>query len=224
MVRSGRQYTDLPLRATAAPFRNADGTVNVIGVFEPVDGSTKIMTAAAALFDENGTARAYWQGEADKLTSWPTALGLTVPAGKYRMRIGAIDANGRLGLIDDQIVAEIPKAGPLQISGLMLGVPKGAGFTPRLSFSNEATATAYLELYGAGEGARVGAQFEIAKTTNGPAFQTFRGVFAATSEDGRFMVSAAIPLGALAPGDYVVRAIVQAAGQPAARVIRTLHK
>jgi hypothetical protein len=224
MVRSGRQYRDLPLRATASSFRNQDGTVNVIGWFEPIDPSVKIMTAAAALIDDSGKGVAYWQGEADKMASWPTAVGLTVAPGRYRMRIAAIDSSGRLGLIDDRIEAELPKAGAFQISGLALGVPGGDGFTPRLQFSSETAAVAYLELYGAGEGARVGALFEVARTTNGPALSTVKGTFAPTREDWKFGITADIPLAGLTPGDYVVRAIVGGSGQPAARVIRTLHK
>ena len=224
LVRSGRQFRDLQLRATASSFKNADGTLNVIVLFDSSEPNVKIMTATAALFDENNAARDYLNLEADKLTKLPAAIGLKVKPGAYRLRVGAIDANGRTGVVDDNIVAEIGKAGPLQVSGMFLGLPAGAGFTPMIAFTNEPAVTAYVELYGVGEGARVGAQFEIAKTTNGPAMQTFRGNFAATNEDTKFMVSAAIPISALAPGDYVVRAIVQAQNQPATRVIRTLRK
>jgi hypothetical protein len=83
---------------------------------------------------------------------------------------------------------------------------------------------AYLELYGAGEGARVGALFEVARTTNGPALSTVKGTFTPTTNDGKFGITAIIPLAPLAPGDYVVRAIVGGSGQAAARAIRTLHK
>jgi len=224
MVRNGRQYRDLPLRATTASFRNADGRVNVAGWFEPMDPSIKIMTAAAALIDENGRGVAFWQGEAEQMTKWPAAVSLPVPPGTYRLRIAAIDSNGRLGLVDDRMVAEIRRAGPLQVSDLMLGVSPGGGFAARLEFTNEESATAFLELYGASEGAAVGAVFEVARTENGPAVQTIKGAFAPTPEDGKFAVTATIPLSGLAPGSYVVRAIVGAAGQPAVRVIRTLVK
>lgn len=224
MVRSGKQFRDLPLRATASSFRNANGTVNVIALFEPTDSSVKIMTAAAALIDENGMAKEFWTGEADKMTAWPTALGLTVKPGRYRLRVGAIDSTGRLGLIDSELVAEVRQAGPLQISELLLGLQPGGKFSPRLQFTKEPAAVAYLELYGATEGTQVGAVFEVANTTDGKAFMTLPGQFAPTGEDGKYGVTATIQLGALAPGDYVVRAIVGAAGQPAARVIRTLHK
>jgi len=224
MVRNGRQYRDLPLRATTASFRNPDGSVNVVGWFEPLDPSVRVMTAAAALVNENGRAIAYWEGEADKMTSWPTAIGLSVPPGTYRLRLAAIDSNGRLGLVDDQLEAEIRKAGPVQISGLMLGVSAASGFAPRLQFSGEREAVAYLEMYGLPEGTDAGALIEVARTTNGPAFLTLKGTFKPTAVEGRFTVTATIPLTNLAAGSYVVRAVVAAPGQPAAKAIRTLRK
>jgi hypothetical protein len=224
MVRSGKQYRDLPLRATASSSRNPDGTINVIGLFEPLDPNTKIMTAAAALIDEAGKGIAYWQGDADKMTSWPTAVGLTVKPGTYRMRIAAIDSAGRLGLVDDTVVAELQQAGALQVSGLVLGLSRAEGFSPRLQFTTEATAIAYVEIYGGTEGTQVGVQFEVAQTTDGPALMRRSGVLAATNEDGKFTAQAVIPIGAFTPGDYVIRAIVGVPNQPATRVLRTLHK
>jgi hypothetical protein len=83
---------------------------------------------------------------------------------------------------------------------------------------------AYLEMYGLAEGTDAGAMIEVARTTNGPAILTLRGSFDPTKVEGRFMVTAKIPLANLAPGSYVVRAIVAAPGHPAARAIRTLRK
>jgi hypothetical protein len=224
IVRNGKTYRDLPMRATASSFKSGSGSLNVLAVWEPVDPTVKVMTAYAALIDDQGTAREIWQGEGKDLTSWPTALGLTVKPGNYRLRIAAIDSNGRAGLVDQPIVAEIRQAGPLQVSGLLLGVSPGGKFAARLQFSKEPTVTAYLEMYGATEGARVVAYIELATSTDGKALQTLPGTFAPTGEAGKYAITANIPIADLAPGDYVVRAIVGADGQAATRVIRTLHK
>jgi hypothetical protein len=224
MVRSGRPFSDLGLRATASASKNADGRVRVIGLFEPLDPSTKLMTAAAALFDENNLAIAYWQAEADKLTSSPIAFPLVVPPGTYRLRVAAIDANGRPGLVDDKLVVELPKAGQLQLSDLVLGVFRDGKFAPRLQFTTETRATAYLEIYGGSEGAQVMVVFEVARTTDGPPLLQLKGDLAATAEDGKFTSTVQIPVGALKPGDYVIRAIVGVVGQAQGRVVRTLHK
>jgi len=224
MARSGKPYRDLPLRATASPFRADNGTLNVIIAWEPTDPSVKIMTAYAALIDEAGQARDIWPGQNEPLTTWPTSLGLHVKPGTYRVRIAAIDSNGRQGTVDDQVVAGLAQAGPVQVSGLLLGVQPGGKFTPRLQFSTEPEAIAYLEIYGATEGTQIAAYFEVSTTTNGAATSTVPGTFAPTGEEGKYGVTAKIPLASLAAGDYVIRAIVGVPGKPGARVIRTLHK
>jgi hypothetical protein len=224
MVRSGRQFRELPLRASTTSSRNPDGTVNVVGLFEPIEANVKIMSATAALFNEKGVAMAYWYGEADKMSGWPTAIGLTVQPGNYRLRIGAIASDGRLGLVDDVLVAELYPAGDLQVSGLVLGVSRPEGFSQRMQFTTEATAVAYLELYGGTPGTPMSVIFEVSQTTSGAAIYRGLGALAATTEDNKATATGTIPLWNLPPGDYVVRAIVQAQGQTSGRVIRTLRK
>ncbi len=68
------------------------------------------------------------------------------------------------------------------------------------------------------------AKIEIAATPDGPALETTKPGGQRTSEPDRFILQAKLPIAKLAPGDYVVRAIVQAAGQPEGRVFRTLRK
>ena len=110
------------------------------------------------------------------------------------------------------------------MSGLVLGVLRAEGFSPRLQFTTEATAVAYVELYGGKEGTPVNVTFELSQTTSGPAVHRGIGALAATSEEGKVTATGTIPLHNLPPGDYVVRASVQAQGQTAGRVIRTLRK
>jgi hypothetical protein len=224
LVRSGRPFSDLEMRATASSSSNSDGRVKVIGLFEPVDPAVKIMTAAAALFDETGLTVAYWQGEGDKIATMPAAFTMIVPPATYRLRVGAIDSLGRPGVVEDTLVVGLQKAGSLQISDMVLGVFREGKFTPRLQFASETRAMAYLEFYGGVEGAPVAVVFEISRTTDGPAMLQLKGEVAATAEEGRFTSTVTIPVGALQPGDYVIRAIVGVVGQPQGRVLRTLHK
>jgi hypothetical protein len=66
--------------------------------------------------------------------------------------------------------------------------------------------------------------FEVARTTDGPSMFNVNATASPTSEDGKFIVTGTIPVGALAAGDYVIRAIVTVEGQGSGRVIRTLRK
>jgi len=228
MVRSGRPFRDLPLRGTASPSRSTKSAdaIDVVGFFEPADPNAKIMQAAAALFDENGAAQAYWQSDPKQpITAWPAAIGLTVKPGNYRLRIAAIDSNGRTGLIDDAVTAQLQKAGPLQMGGLMLGVSRSGGFSPRMQFTSEAAAIAMMELYGSvGADAKVAVVFEVSRSTDGPSMFNVNATAAPSAEEGKYTVVGTIPVGALQPGDYVIRAVVTVEGQGSGRVIRTLHK
>ena len=230
MVRSGRHFRDLSLRGTAWTTRSTtEGKVLVIGVFEPVDVNTKIMQAAAALFDEEGRAWDYWTTDMAamrEITSFPTTIGLTVRPGKYRLRIAAIDDKGRTGLIDYAVDADLAKAGPFQVGGLSLSVSRPTGFQPRMLFTTEAAAIAMFDLYGVfTDETKVSAVFEIAKTKDGPAiYQAVTATASPTKEEGKLVVTGTIPVGALAPGDYVIRAVVTVPGQGSARVLRTLRK
>ena len=224
LVKSGRSFRDLPLRATSSLARGKDDSINVITLFDTPDPAAKLTSAAAALFDVEGRGVAYWKGEPNDLTSGLSVVGMMVPKGRYRLRIGAIDAAGRYGVIDDTIMAELTPAGPLTMSGLSLGVSRSAGFQHRLEFTTEASALAHLELYGGVAGTPVGAVFEVSETTDGPAMFRVPGNISPTPDEDRFTVTGAISVGMLPPGDYVIRAIVGAQGKPSGRVLRTLHK
>ena len=224
LVRSGRSFRDLPLRATSSLARGKENSVNVIALFDTPDPNARLTSAAAALFDVEGRGVAYWRSEQSDLTGGLTVVGMMVPKGRYRLRIGAIDASGRYGVIDDTIMVELTPAGDLTMSGLSLGVSRSAGFQPRLEFSTEASAIAHLELYGGLAGTPVGAVFEISESTDGAPLFRVPGAISPTPDDDRYTVTGAIPVGMLPPGDYVIRAIVGAQGKSSGRVLRTLHK
>jgi len=138
--------------------------------------------------------------------------------------VAAAEASGRGGTADFTLDAGLAAAGSLQLSDLVLGLSRNGQFQPRLEFGSEASAMAHLEIYGGREGTQVGVMFEVARTANGPALVTMPGAFAATTEADRFLVTAAIPIGALPAGDYVVRATVAAENQTGGRVVRPLRK
>jgi hypothetical protein len=224
LVRSGRSFRDLPLRATSSLARGKDNSINVITLFDTPDPNAKLTSAAAALFDVEGRGVAYWTSQPSDLTGSVSVVGLMVPKGRYRLRVGAIDSAGRYGVIDDQVMAELTPAGGLTMSGLTLGVSRSGGFQHRMQFSTEQSALAHLELYGGVAGTPVGAVFEVSESTDGPAMFRVPGAISPTPDEDRFSVTGAIPVAMLPPGDYVIRAIVGAQGKPSGRVLRTLHK
>ncbi len=223
MLRESRLFADLPLRVTAAPSRNPDGSLKVVALFD-APGTEALASAVVGLFADDGRLVASVALTAAELATTPMVAAVTAPPGTYRLRVAALDGQQRAGAADVTVEAALVDAGPLHLSGLLLGQSRPEGFVPRLEFSTEVVALAMVELYGGKAGTPVGVAFEIAPTSNGPALATLPGAFAPTSEPDRFVVTAAIPVGALPSGDYAIRAIVAAQGQAGGRVVRTLRK
>lgn len=217
-------FRDLPLRASAYSALDADGTtLRVVTIAEPVDAGTKLGTLLAALFDRDGKVVSQWNATAEELQRSPIVGAMPAQPGAYRLRVAAIDSAGRAGTADYELEAEIVQTGSLKVSSLILGLSREGRFSPRLLFGSEPVATAYLELYGPTAGTRISTAVEIARTMNGPALVAVPLAIEATGQ-GRYMAKGAVPIGALPPGDYVVRALVGIEGSALTRVTRTLRK
>jgi hypothetical protein len=224
IVKTTSAFRELPLRFAAYPSRGTDGKIQVLIMAEPLDRGTTLNAATLALID--GTGRIAVQASADEKQSATRPMIMAIPAtpGSYRLRFAATDTTGRMGAADHTFSADLVSAGPLKLSALVLGTTGANGFAPAFQFSTEPNAVAYLEIYGQIAGQQVTAQIEVANTVDGPAIASVKPGGRATTEPDKFILTAEIPLAALAPGDYVVRAIVAVAGQPEGRVIQTLRK
>jgi VWFA-related protein len=225
MLREGRAFRDLPLRGAAYVSHNPeDGKIKIVCLMEPIEASVQLNAASAGLFDDGGRLVAQWTADAKALTG-STVMGalLASKPGTYRLRLAATDAAGRSGAADHEVVAEVPTVGGIRISSLVLGLSRG-GFVPRMLFGAEPVALGYFDLYGKVD-AGVTAAAEIARSVDGPALSAAipAAVRPVTGEE-RSIATVALPIGALPPGDYVIRVIVAVPGHPPARILRTLRK
>jgi hypothetical protein len=218
------EFRDLPLRAAAYPsFEEGSGQIRVLAIAEPVDPDAKFAALAAALFDRDGKPAGGWVAQASDLER-PFVLGaMTAPPGAYRLRVAAIDAAGRGGTADYDVDVSLAQTGTLKLSAMLLGLSRSGTFVPRLQFAAEPVVIGYVEMAGASAGAKVTATLELADSTNGPARLSVPLSIEAGAS-GRYVAKGALPIGALPPGDYVVRAIVALDNHPPTRVVRTLRK
>ncbi|MEO8071191.1 MAG: hypothetical protein ABI652_07300, partial [Acidobacteriota bacterium] len=211
LLNDRRAFTDLPLRGIVVPTRGTRGDVAVLGLFEVTEAGTVARSTAVGIYATTGQLIARWVSGDGVMQQGLLAASLQVPPGVYRVRAAAIADDGRRGTVDYDVRVELTAAGALTLGGMTLGIGRVNGFEPRLQFSNEPTVTAYVELYGRLTDAEIEAahlQFEIATTSDGPALRTAPGRVARTSIDDRLVVSGAIPVGDLPPGDFVVRALI----------------
>jgi len=225
MLKSAAVFPNLPLRASGfASLNDPSGNMRLVAAAEAADPGVVLTAASVGYFDSSGKMVGLTNLTKDQLTTPPLLATVVVPPGTYRVRVAATDSTGRGGATDVEVAAEMTPAGALKLSSLVLGLWRDNTFHPRLQFSTEPVAIAYLDVVGGVAGAPVAAFVEIARTANGPAISTSRLAIESTSDPSRFQASAAVPIGALPPGDYVIRAIVGIDGQPMGRVTRVLRK
>ena len=223
MLRHPRTYGEFGLRAAGYVSSNpGDARLRVIAIAEAEDGAA--MTAAAiGLFDSGGRLVAQWTARPEELAAAPLTAAMAASPGRYRMRVAARDGHGRAATVDYDLDARLEAAGDVRISSLVLGLSRAGSFHPRLLFTDEPTVLAQVELTGVPPGPWPSGRLEIARSANGEALASLPGAVAPSGDPGRGTLSGVIPIGALPPGDYVIRVIVTSA-TGSGRVLRTLRK
>jgi len=227
MLRVAGEHHELPLRAAAYTSR-APGSedVKIVALFEGVEPGATLASASVGLFDEKNTLKKQWTAQSADLAKRPHTAAIIAPPGVYRLRVAAVDAAGRAGTTDYDLLAEVPRADPLKVSALVLGTQQqGTGFAPRLEFSGaDAVAIGLLEIYGVPKSSTVTVDLEVAPSLNGtPLANAQTTVSQGTVEDTRIAFGG-FSIASLAPGDYQMRAVITLDGKPVGRVVRTLRK
>jgi hypothetical protein len=226
MLRVSQPYTDLPVRVTAYTSRTPGSEeVTIMALFESVDASAPLTAASVGLFDEKNTLKKQWSAQSSDLGARPVTAALTAPAGTYRLRLAAVDGSGRAGTADYELKAEVPRADPLKLSALVLGTQRqGGGFAPRLDFTNEPVAIGMVEIYGVPKGGTVTVELDVATAAEGaPLANAQTQITPGRAEDMRIAFGG-FSIASLAPGDYLMRAVVSLDGKPVGKVVRTLRK
>lgn len=227
LMKQSRVFRDLPLRITGHSFRGDEaGQVKLAVTLDSPETTATLSSAMVAAFDGQGRLVTGIEMSSEALTRRPVVASISVPPGAYRLRIAAIESTGRAGSAEAHVEAGLTPVGPLRVSSLMVGLSRGGDFVPAMEFLDEPTAFGMLELYGTAASITSPTRvvFEIATTTLGPALLTMPGFVEVTPDATRALVTVVLPIGQLAPRDYVVRATITPDGAPAGRVLRVLRK
>jgi hypothetical protein len=225
MLRDGRTYTDLPLRVIGLVAPNpGDSKLTVLGFVEPLDRSAALDSAAFGLIDARGRLVAQWTANTRELSATPAmSAGLASP-GRYRLKVAAIDTSGRRGSAEYELVAEPVSANGLALSTMILGVSYEKNFVPKLQFVAEPTANGYFEVFGTPPSGTLSVAMELSASEEGPAIVRVPGTIAETRDPERRRATGVVPIGQLAAGDYVLRAVLSLDGRPIATLTRVLRK
>lgn len=221
LLASTEAFTDLRLRVGGFTVRDADGKLRVGVLIEPAEPSVALASAGAILIDATGRAAARWN--ATDAAERPLLGAMTAQPGTYRVRAAAIDTMGRPGAAEIEIDVGLTDVGALSLGSLLLSASRGGTSSLQLEFGSEPTARASFDIYGGTAGQRLSATLEVSRDLDGPAIATLP-LALTRADETRVVASGTVPLGALAPGDYVVRGIVRLEDGTTGRVVRMLRK
>jgi hypothetical protein len=225
MLRTQSAFADLPIRSASHTSRTpGSDEVKVLALFEALDPATALKEASVGLFDEKNTLKKQWSAQAADLAKRPVMAALAASPGTYRVRVAAVDAAGRAGSTDYELKVEVPRADPLKLSTLVLGTQAAGGFAPRLEFAGEPVAIGLLEIYGVPKGGNVTVDLDVVSTPEGTALATAQTTVGQGATEDMRTAFGGFNIGSLAPGDYLMRAIVNLDGKPVGKVVRTLRK
>jgi hypothetical protein len=221
LLGSTEALTDLRLRVGGFTVRDAEGRLRVGVVVEPVDPAATLASVGAILITEDGRVAGRWFGK--DAAERPLMGAIAALPGTYRLRVVAIDAAGQTGAAEDMVEAGLTTVGPLSLGSLILGVSRNGATTPQLEFGPQPAALASFDIYGGSADLRLSATLEVARDPGGPPLVTLP-LALKRADDSRVVATGAVPLGALPPGDYVVRGVVRLEDGTTGRVTRTLRK
>jgi hypothetical protein len=221
VLASTEAAVDLRLRVGGFTVRDPDGRLRVGVLLEPADPSVTIAAAGAVLIDEIGRVAARWN--AGNPAERPLVGAMTVAPGSYRVRAVAIDTGARPGAAETALDVGLTEVGGLSLGSLLLSASRGGTPALQLEFGSEPTARASFDIYGGTAGQRLSATLEISRDLDGPAIAIVP-LALTRADDTRVVATGTVPLGALAPGDYVVRGIIRLDDGTTGRVVRTLRK
>lgn len=220
LLLSAEAFTDVRLRAAGFTARESDGRLRVGVVVEPVDDGAQLAAVGAVLVD-HGEVTARWV--AGDTLGRPLIGAMPAAAGTYRLRVVAIDTAGRIGAAEDVVEVGLTPLGPMSLGSLLLAISRHDILVPQLQFADEPTAIASFDIYGGAAGMRMTAVVEVARDREGPAIVTLP-LALVRADEGRVVAKGAVPIGALPPGDYVIRGVIRLEDGATGRVTRTLRK
>lgn len=220
LLGSFEAVTDLPLRIAGFTVREAADRLRVGVVVETVEPAVTLASVGAILIDGDRVAGRWFAKDASER---PLLGAIGAQPGTYTLRVAALDSAGRAGVAEERVEVGLTPAGPLSLGSLMLGVSRPDGTRLQLLFGPEPTAIASFDIYGGTYDLRVAAALEVARDAAGAPIVVVP-LTLKRADESRVVATGAVPLGALPPGDYVIRGVMKLEDGTTARVERTLRK
>lgn len=165
-------------------------------------------------------------GQVDRMQAYSNFI-LTEASGPLLLRVAVVDDQGRQGSVEHRFSAALTTVGEFQVGDLLIADerPTDGSSTPRIAGEfTSGVVNGYLELYS--ESAEVlknaTVVFEIAQNEQARALDGAAGKAQPASADhpNRRAIEGSVPTALLAPGDYVIRAVISAGGRRIGQIAR----
>jgi VWFA-related protein len=147
LLRNPRIATELPVRATAYTFRDSvDGKMRVILTADADGGASQQMTFGYVVINDAGVIAS---SGSDPAVEGRFTQVVSLPPGRYSLRVGAIDSTGRQGSVERVVDARLIGADGIGLSDLTIteSAP-GQPLRPVVASAAADNTGAVLEIYG----------------------------------------------------------------------------
>ena len=221
LLRTPRLVTEIPLRIAAYTFRDQKpGMVRVLLSAEAALSTPRPVTIGFVLIDDNGVIAASGTGATE---DGRLSLPVQVREGRYVFRAAAIDAGGRQGSVDRQVLARLIDAGPVRLSDLVVAESGNDKESLRAAVAHVGTdrVTALFDIYGLPDWKPDAESVRVEITREGEGTPTATAAARITvAGPSSWRVSAELPVRDLSPGTYIATAHVTLPGVPRQRLDR----
>ena len=211
--------SDLPLRVISFNFQGSDPSTLQLLIHADVGQaySAPQSVAVAYIITDDAGRMIESQAVTSRLqpgsTGVPSPLvfsaGAALPPGNYLLKLAAAEGD-KIGSVEHPIKVSLVDGGGLQLSDLTVGGPVQSGTTPlRPSVGytvHFGVVHAYLEAYGTAA-STASVKYEVARDEQSPALVS-EVVAARAVGQSRALFSKMVPISALPPGRYHLRALV----------------
>jgi VWFA-related protein len=222
----GTRYDAVPIQMSIARRRGSGDRVELgldLSTQPPAAGPVRV---TIGMIDNRGTLTQGTQ-TLDAAAGHRHTVAMPVTPGAYRLRVAVEDADGNVGSVSAPVDARLIRIGPMNASDLLTWRKDPSGRTQMLALDQMPdglqTLSAGVELYAiAGESVPDDLTVRLSIIPAGASTPAAEIDVTPRPDGGVLRAQAALPLAALPPGAYLIRATVLANGQRLGDVSTTI--
>ncbi|MFN8059762.1 MAG: VWA domain-containing protein [Vicinamibacterales bacterium] len=224
LLRAPLAATKLPIKITTYTYQEARGSRLRTYICAELDMRADEGTPATLGYFVSNDKGQVVANAFERVGSTQFVASALLEPGSYRLKLAAVDPEGRAGSLEHRFKADVAASGSYRLGSLMLAeAPDRPGAPPRPSVNQPATdiAMAYLEVYSDKREAlqNTTVQFDVLEADGGEALLSSAPDRSAPTGRRR-PAQGLLPVRLLPPGDYVLRAALTAGSETITTVTR----